>query len=49
MTKKTFLKKLEASLESLGEAKTKRILKKYEKIIDDEVLEGKRKKMLYYL
>lgn len=44
MTKKTFLKKLEASLESLGEAKTKRILKKYEKIIDDEVLEGKKEK-----
>ena len=44
MTKKTFLKKLEASLESLGEAKTKRILKKYEKIIDEEVLEGKKEK-----
>ncbi|HHT38572.1 MAG TPA: DUF1700 domain-containing protein [Mollicutes bacterium] len=44
MTKKTFLKKLETSLSSLEEKEVKRILKKYEKIIDDEVGKGKNEK-----
>ncbi|MDD2203248.1 MAG: hypothetical protein PHT75_02895 [Bacilli bacterium] len=41
MTKKTFLKKIESNLSSLGEEKVAEIVKKYEKIIDEEIALGK--------
>ena len=44
MTKKTFLKKIESNLSSLGEEKIAEIVRKYEKIIDDEVATGKDEK-----
>lgn len=44
MTKKTFLKKLETKLVGLDEKAINRILKKYEKIIDDEMASGKDEK-----
>lgn len=44
MTKKTFLKKLEAKLEGLDEKHKNKILKKYERIIDKEISTGKNEK-----
>lgn len=44
MTKKTFLKKIESNLSSLGEEKIAEIVRKYEKIIEDEVATGKDEK-----
>jgi uncharacterized membrane protein len=41
MVKKTFLKKLETSLSSLGEQEASRIIRKYDKLIDEEVSKGK--------
>lgn len=44
MTKKTFLKKLEAKLADLEESKRIEIIKKYENIIDEEIKNGKTEK-----
>ncbi len=44
MTKKTFLKKLEVKLEDLDEKQKNSILKKYERIIDEEIASGKNEK-----
>jgi uncharacterized membrane protein len=44
MLKKTFLKKLETSLSPLGEERVSKIIKKYDKLIDEEVAKGKDEK-----
>jgi uncharacterized membrane protein len=44
MLKKTFLKRLETSLSPIGEEEVSRIIKKYDKLIDEEVKKGKDEK-----